>query len=96
MELGSIERASKNTPIQGASADMTKCALVLMNNYIRDNRIPVKLVMTVHDQIDTICKANYADEWKIKMTELMEEAAQVIVTNGLLKADTHISETWQK
>ena len=27
MELGSIERASKNTPIQGASADMTKLAL---------------------------------------------------------------------
>tara|TARA_R100001198_G_scaffold96092_1_gene84471 strand:- start:2882 stop:4774 length:1893 start_codon:yes stop_codon:yes gene_type:complete len=96
MELGSIERASKNTPIQGASADMTKCALVLMHDYIRDNKIPVKLVMTVHDQIDTICKADYADEWKIKMTELMEEAAQVIVTNGLLKADTHISETWQK
>ena len=96
MELGSIERASKNTPIQGASADMTKCALVLMHDYIRDNEIPVKLVMTVHDQIDTICKADYANEWKIKMTELMEEAAQVIVTNGLLKADTHISETWQK
>ena len=96
MELGSIERASKNTPIQGASADMTKLALVLIHEYIRMTKVNVKLVMTVHDQIDTICKANYADEWKIKMTELMELAAKMIVTNGLLKADTHISETWQK
>ena len=96
MELGSIERASKNTPIQGASADMTKLALVIIHEYIKDNNLPVKLVMTVHDQIDTICLITYADKWKIKMTELMEEAAKYIVTNGLLKADTHVSETWKK
>ena len=64
--------------------------------YIKDNNLPVKLVMTVHDQIDTVCLSTYADKWKIKMTELMEEAAKYIITNGLLKADTHISETWKK
>ncbi len=52
--------------------------------------------MTVHDQIDTICKQEVADEWKVKMTELMEEAANTIVTNELLKADTNISERWEK
>jgi hypothetical protein len=30
------------------------------------------------------------------MTELMEKAAMKIVKNGLLKADTNISETWEK
>jgi len=30
------------------------------------------------------------------MTELMEKAALMIVTNGLLKADTNISKTWEK
>ena len=34
-ELGSIERASKNTPIQGASADMTKKALILIRDFIK-------------------------------------------------------------
>ena len=96
MELGSIERASKNTPIQGASADMTKLALVLIDEYIKITNAPVKLVMTVHDQIDTVCQKDYAKEWKSKMTELMELAAKTIVTNGLLKADTNISKTWQK
>jgi hypothetical protein len=52
--------------------------------------------MTVHDQIDTICQEDYAEEWKNKMTELMELAAKTIVTNNLLKADTNISKTWQK
>lgn len=97
-DLSEIERASKNTPIQGSSADMTKLALVKIHNYILDNQLTdtVKIVMTVHDQIDTICKQHYAEEWKVKLTELMEEAADTIVTNKLLKAETEISERWKK
>ena len=30
------------------------------------------------------------------MTELMELAALQVVTNGLLKADTNISKSWEK
>jgi DNA polymerase-1 len=96
MELGSIERASKNTPIQGSSADMTKLALVYIYEFIRKNNLPVKIVMTVHDQIDTITAVEYAEEWKVKMTELMEKAAKVVITNGLLKADTQITDKWSK
>jgi DNA polymerase I-like protein with 3'-5' exonuclease and polymerase domains len=96
MELGSIERASKNTPIQGASADMTKRALVLMRDYIKENEAPVQIVMTVHDQIDTICRNIYLDEWTVKMKELMEEAADEIVTNKLLKAEVTVSDCWEK
>jgi DNA polymerase I len=95
-EFGSIERASKNTPIQGSSADMTKLALVLIHKEITENNLPVKIIMTVHDQIDTICEEGYANTWVIKMTELMETAAKVVIPNGLLKADTNISKTWQK
>ena len=96
MELGSIERASKNTPIQGASADMTKKALVLMRNYIKENDLPVKLVMTVHDQIDTICHNEYIDTWTDIMKRLMEKAADEIVTNKLLKAEVTVSNCWEK
>jgi len=95
-ELSSIERASKNMPIQGASADMTKLALIKIRDFIKRTSAPVKMVMTVHDQIDTICSINYADTWVVKMTQLMEEAALVVVTNGLLKSDTNISKAWEK
>ena len=96
-DLGAIERKSKNTPIQGASADMTKLALVMIHHEIVSNwKDKVKLVMTVHDQIDTICKKEIANKWKVKMNELMEAAANTIVTNELLKADTNISERWEK
>jgi len=97
-ELGSIERASKNTPIQGASADMTKKALVMLRNLIKDNKLDsqVKIVMTVHDQIDTICEENFAHSWGRLMKLTMEEAASEIVTNGLLKAEVTMSDCWEK
>ena len=96
MELGSIERASKNTPIQGASADMTKKALVEMRGWIAMVDAPVKLVMTVHDQIDTICRDDYIDTWTVDMKMLMEMAAKEIVTNGLLKAEVTVNNCWTK
>ena len=96
MELGSIERASKNTPIQGSSADMTKLALVYLHKRIKKYGYPVKIVMTVHDQIDTICPEEFAEEWKIYMTEEMERAANRIIRNGLLKAETSITKVWSK
>ena len=93
---GTIGRAAKNTPIQGSSADMTKLALVFIRDFIRKNNVPVKIVMTVHDQIDTVCSCEYAETWRVKMTELMEEAAIKVIPNGLLKAETNISECWEK
>ena len=96
LELGTIERASKNTPIQGASADMTKRALILMREHIQTFDIPVKMVMTVHDQIDTICKNDYIDQWKEDIKMIMEWAADEIVTNKLLKAEATVSNCWEK
>ena len=96
MELGSIERASKNTPIQGASADMTKKALVFIRDYVAAHNLPVKVVMTVHDQIDTICRDDQVSDWAVVMKGLMEKAALEIVSNGLLKAEVTVSNCWEK
>lgn len=93
---GRIERASKNTPIQGSSADMTKLAMIYIRKEIADNKLPVKMVMTVHDQIDCIALKGFAPVWEVVMTKLMEKAALEIVTNGLLKAETEITEVWSK
>ena len=75
---------------------MTKLALIYIREAIKKNKYPVKIVMTVHDQIDTICKIEFADQWVDIMTRHMEDAALKVVTNGLLKADTNISKSWEK
>ena len=94
--LGAIERASKNTPIQGTGADMTKLALALLRNRIQRDSLPVKLVMTVHDQIDTMCPTDYATEWSEILSYEMERAAELILNNKLLKADPSINTKWEK
>lgn len=95
-EVGTIERASKNTPIQGSGADMCKYALTLVRDYINSNNCPVKIVMAVHDQIDTIVHKDYAEQWKHELDTLMKLSTFPIIKNGLLDADTNISEFWEK
>lgn len=96
--LGEIERASKNTPIQGSSADMAKFSLILIMWYIEDNNLfdKVKLVAQVHDQDTTQAHKDYAEEWKPIMTRLMEEAALLIIKDGSLKSETNITDYWTK
>jgi DNA polymerase I-like protein with 3'-5' exonuclease and polymerase domains len=95
-EGGVIERASKNTPIQGTGSDMVKEALILVRRHIKDNDLPVKIVMVVHDQIDTIVQKDYAEEWEGELQALMERAALTIIPNGMLKADPQSSRVWEK
>jgi len=96
--MGKCERASKNSPIQGFAADMTKIALVLIRRWINNNNMQdkIKLVMQVHDQIDSQCHPDVVDIWKPKFRELMELAAKICLKNDLLKADTNASSAWEK
>lgn len=94
--LGSIERKSKNTPIQGAGADICKYALGLMRVHIHENQLPVKIVCMVHDQIDTVTTPEFAQQWSETMKMIMEKAALYSIPEGLLKADVTISNVWMK
>lgn len=97
-QLGEIERASKNHPIQGTSADIVKLAMVLVRDYIRDNNLwhKVRLKANVHDQITTIARDEYADEWKSILNRLMWEAGNVVIPTGILKAEVQLSPVWTK
>lgn len=96
--LGDIERASMNMPIQGASADIVKVAMILVYNFIYDNNLgdKIKLRAQVHDQITTTCPRSMAEWWKEKLNDLMIEAGKLVIPTGILKADTQITECWTK
>jgi DNA polymerase-1 len=96
--LGSIERASKNMPIQGCGADMTKLATVLIRWFLNEQALneDIKLVIQVHDQNSTIAKEEISGWWAKELTQLMEEASYFIIPNGLLKSDTNITARWSK
>lgn len=96
--LGSIERASKNAPIQGSCADMVKLAMVYVYKWIRENNYVdrINLVLNIHDELQTVCEDSLASMWVEKLDELMVAAGKVILPSGILKADSQISPYWTK
>jgi DNA polymerase I-like protein with 3'-5' exonuclease and polymerase domains len=94
--LGEIERASKNTPVQGSGGDILKLSIRNVYNYIHDNDLSSKvhLKMEVHDSLDTAAKEEYAEEWSIIQSRLMEDAGRVLIPTGILKTDTTLTVRW--
>lgn len=83
---------------QGSGGDMIKLAMWKTYKYIRDNDLTerVHILLNVHDQLTTEAHPDFAVEWKNTFDFLMVEAGKVIVTSGILKADTAISPFWTK
>lgn len=93
---GEIDRASRNHPIQGGNADMTKLGLVLTYREIKEKHLPAKIVHAVHDEIQTECLASYAEEWRLCMSELMIDAAKAILKTVPMEVDCKVSDHWSK
>ena len=71
---------------------MTKLALLYITNYLEKVEFArfgtPKIVMTVHDQVDTICPEAYAPTWSETLRDLMEQAGYkdgVAARQALLK-----------
>ncbi|QDP52804.1 MAG: putative DNA polymerase [Prokaryotic dsDNA virus sp.] len=94
--LGAIERASKNTPIQGTGADMIKLAMVKIRDYINDNDYPAYMVTQVHDEIGVEVKDEHAEEWAQIQSQLMRDAGAEIIPDFPMGVDHTISKKWCK
>lgn len=94
--LGGIERAGKNHPIQGGNADLTKLALIRLYERIHKENLPVRIIHTVHDEIQTEVKEEFAQEWANIMNEIMQDAGKVIVKSIPMKVDCKIADYWSK
>jgi DNA polymerase-1 len=93
---GSIERKSFNTPIQGMNADIIKAALINVQKEIEDNKWDVKILLSVYDEINTECIDSKAEEWKIKLEEIMVSTAKKYIKNVPIKADCYVNDYWKK
>lgn len=97
-DLGAIGRQSSNQPIQGTSADIMKVAMVLLQHKKWDAGLDdeVGLIMQVHDQLTLEVLETIQDEWKINLHTCMLEAGNLVITNGMLGADTTVTQMWTK
>ena len=96
--LGQIERAAKNMPIQGSSADITKLAMVLLYHEIHDNQLEhkVHLTLQVHDANMTAARTSFVEEWSLTQNHIMNEAAPICnPQRSLLRTETDHSPVWK-
>lgn len=95
-ELGAIERASKNTPIQGTGADMIKLSMVKIRDYIENHNFPAYMVTQVHDEIGVEVRDDVAEEWASIQCKLMREAGEAIIPDFPMGVDYTITKEWSK
>jgi DNA polymerase-1 len=97
-EEKAIFREAMNFPIQGSSAGMTKYACVLIKKKVEAEnwQDKVQFVLSIHDEIITFVREDFAEEWLKVMMGLMEQAGEFILENKLQKAEGGLSDVWTK
>lgn len=87
------KRIAMNAPIQGTAADITKIAMVKIEERIKKEKLDAKILLQVHDEIIIECNNNIKDMIASILKEEMEQAATLQVP---IIADIRISEVMDK
>ncbi len=94
-KIAHIRRQGKNTPIQGASADMTKYAIVFTDRRIKKEGFDAYIVHTVHDEIVVEAKDDQAEDVRQAMVEEMKRAHDLLLKKVPSKVDVTASDQWE-
>ena len=87
------KRIAMNAPIPGTAADITKIAMVKIEERIKKEKLDAKILLQVHDEIIVECNDNIKDMIANILKEEMEQAATLQVP---IIADIRISEVMDK
>jgi len=93
--ISNIERKGKNTPIQGSSADMIKYALVFITERLKKEKIPAKIIHTVHDEIVLESDESCAQYVLQLQKEEMYKAGGVLLSKVPVVAEGEVSDVWE-
>ncbi|MBN2088544.1 DNA polymerase I, partial [candidate division KSB1 bacterium] len=85
------ERIAINTPIQGTAADMIKLAMLHIQNRINREKLNIKMIMQVHDELVFEVLRDEVDYAKKIVQEEMENALKLEVP---IKVDVGVGENW--
>ena len=93
---GQVERQGKNSPIQGANADMIKLALYELRRGFHERRIDAQLVNTVHDEIVVECAEEIVEETQEMMERIMRAAGGYYVKSIPVDVESAVADCWSK
>jgi DNA polymerase-1 len=87
------ERSAINAPMQGTAADIIKQAMIAVQDWLFESRVPARMIMQVHDELVFEVETGAADAVSATVVELMSRAASLRVP---LQVDTGTGANWDK
>lgn len=94
-QRGIIERACKNSPIQGLNGQMMKLAMVYIYDFIRSNNLSSKIISTVHDEI--VIEVGEGEEGYAKdFGKMMVDAGNYFLEGIEMTAEYKVKSCWSK
>ena len=84
-------RMALNAPIQGTAADLMKLAMIKVDAALDASGLPVRMVMTVHDELVFEAQEGVIDEASELVKTEMESAYELRVP---LRADLGSGKNW--
>ena len=91
MESQMAERMAVNTPVQGSAADLIKIAMIRIQKRINDEKLPLKMMLQVHDELVFECPRDQVDAMAQMVKSEMEGAMELKVP---LVASVGFGENW--
>jgi len=86
------ERTAINAPLQGTAADIIKRAMIAVDTWLSESRLPVRMIMQVHDELVLEVREDLLDTAREQVTALMEAAAELRVP---LVVDSGAGANWE-
>ena len=93
-KIADAERQCVNSRIQGSAADMTKVAMIMVDNDPVMKELDFHLLIPVHDELLGECPRHNAEKAGKRLSELMIKAGRSLVTDIPQKCDVEITERW--
>lgn len=78
-ECQMAERMAVNTPVQGSAADLIKIAMIRIAKRIKEEQLPLKMILQVHDELVFECPKSEVESLSLMVKEEMESAMSLSV-----------------
>lgn len=92
-KIADASRQCVNSRIQGSAADLTKLAMIQLNNNERLKELGFRLLIPVHDEVIAECPEENIKECSELLAQIMSQAAEKILEMPI-KCDVEVTRAW--
>lgn len=92
-KIADATRQCVNSRIQGSAADLTKLAMIRLNNDEKLKKLGFRLLIPVHDEVIAECPEENVKECSKLLADTMSKAAEEILQMPI-KCDVSVTKQW--